>query len=108
MKTKEEIEQLAQNFYNKSTSNFEIYLFHIGFIDGYTQCQEDMQKDVEYWQGEFDHWHQQAMADISKVTRFEVIDEHGRAYTYPYCNVELSYQDDGRTLKVFIKPLKQD
>jgi hypothetical protein len=48
------------------------------------------------------------MADISKVTRFEVIDEHGRAYTYPYCKVELSYQDDGRTLKVFIKPLKQD
>ena len=42
MKTKEEIEQLAQNFYNKSTSNFEIYLFHIGFIDGYTQCQEDI------------------------------------------------------------------
>ena len=61
-----------------------------GFIQGYTQCQEDM-------------------ADISKVTRFEVIDEHGRAYTYPYCKVELSYQDDGRTLKVFIKPLnKQD
>jgi hypothetical protein len=21
----------------------------------------DMQKDVEYWQGEFEHWHQQAM-----------------------------------------------
>jgi hypothetical protein len=42
MKTKQEIEQLAQNFYNKSTSNFEIYLFHIGFIDGYTQCQEDI------------------------------------------------------------------
>jgi hypothetical protein len=41
MKTKEEIEQLAEKFHNKSTSNFEIYLFHIGFIDGYTQCQED-------------------------------------------------------------------
>ena len=43
------------------------------------------------------------------VTRFEVIDENGRAYTDYYCKVELSYQDDGRTLKVFIKPLnKQD
>lgn len=31
------------------------------FDKGYTQCQEDMAKDVEYWQGEFDHWHQQAM-----------------------------------------------
>ena len=47
--------------------------------------------------------------DNSKLTRFEVIDENGRAYTKRDCNVELSYQDDGRTLKVFIKPLnKQD
>ncbi len=42
MKTREEIEQLAEKFYNKSTSNFVIDIFHIGFIDGYTQCQEDM------------------------------------------------------------------
>ena len=48
-------------------------------------------------------------ADTSKVTRFEVIDENGRVYTSKDCKVELSYQDDGRTLKVFIKPLnKQD
>ena len=80
-----------------------------GFIDGYTQCQQDMQKDVEYWQGEFEHWHQQAMemADNSKVTRFEVIDLNGRAYTYYNCKVELSYQDDGRTLKVFINSLNK-
>lgn len=62
----------------------------IGFIDGYKQCQE-------------------YMADTSKVTRFEVIDENGRAYTKHNSNVELSYQDDGRTLKVFINSLnKQD
>jgi hypothetical protein len=43
------------------------------------------------------------------LTRFEVINEHGRAYTDYYCKVELSYQDDDRTLKVFIKPInKQD
>ena len=49
------------------------------------------------------------MADISKVTRFEVIDENGRVCTRHNCNVELSYQDDGRTLKVFINSLnKQD
>ena len=97
MKTKEEIEQLAKQLCNipidlvideeeRYYKNLEKY---DGIIQGYNQCQEDM-------------------ADISKVTRFEVIDEHGRAYTYPYCKVELSYQDDGRTLKVFIKPLKQD
>ena len=52
---------------------------------------------------------QKYMAKDQIVTRFEVIDENGRAYTEHYCNVELSYQDDGRTLKVFIKPLnKQD
>ena len=56
----------------------------------YKQCQEDMSK-------------------YQTVTRFEVIDENGRAYTDYYCNVELSYQDDGRTLKVFINSLnKQD
>lgn len=39
----------------------------------------------------------------SKITRVEVIDENGRAYTKHNCKIELSYQDDGRTLKVFIK-----
>ena len=62
----------------------------VGFIDGYEKCQQDMD-------------------DTSKVTRFEVIDTNGRVYQKWNCNVELSYQDDGRTLKVFIKPLnKQD
>jgi hypothetical protein len=47
--------------------------------------------------------------DTSKVTRLEVIDTNGRVYQKWNCNVELSYQDDGRTLKVFIKPInKQD
>jgi hypothetical protein len=49
------------------------------------------------------------MADNSKVTRFEVIDENGRVYTKHNCTIELSYQDDSRTLKVYIKQLnKQD
>ena len=64
--------------------------YTVAYKKGYTQCQEDM-------------------ADTSKVTRFEVIDTNGRVYQKWNCNVELSYQDDGRTLKVFIKPLnKQD
>jgi hypothetical protein len=49
------------------------------------------------------------MAKDQTLTRFEVIDEYGRAYSDHYCKVELSYQDDGRTLKVIIKRLnKQD
>lgn len=105
MKTKEEIEQLAANLANPNVCKTT------NWIEGYTQCQEDMAKDIEYWQGEFDHWHKQAMdmSDTSKVTRFEVINEYGRAHAGYYSKVELSYQDDGRTLKVFIKPLdKQD
>lgn len=78
MKTKQEIEQLAAKEY----WNFNIE--SRSFIKGYTQCQEDMLHD-------------------QTVTRFEVIDENGRVCTRHNCKVELSYQDDGRTLKVFIK-----
>jgi len=45
--------------------------------------------------------------DNSKVTRFEVIDENGRVYTKHNSKIELSYQDDGRTLKVFVTPLNK-
>jgi hypothetical protein len=41
------------------------------------------------------------------VTRFEVIDEQGRAYTRHGVDVRLSFQDDGRTLKVFIDKPKE-
>jgi len=85
MKTREEIEQLFKKYCNNVSSSERL-----AYIDGYTQCQEDMAKD-------------------QTLTRFEVIDEYGRAYSDHYCKVELSYQDDGRTLKVIIKRLnKQD
>jgi len=47
------------------------------------------------------------MSDTEKVTRFEVIDHtapegQGRVYAAQNVKVELSYQDDGRTLKVFV------
>jgi hypothetical protein len=43
-----------------------------------------------------------------KVTRFEVIDHRtglpqGRTIVATPCKIELSYQDQGRTLKVFVK-----
>lgn len=40
--------------------------------------------------------------DTAKVTRFEVITEEGRVYVRYGVNVDLSLQDDGRTLKVFL------
>jgi hypothetical protein len=51
------------------------------------------------------------MTDYStdKVTRVEVIDQYGRSYVAWDDNnkVELSLQDDGRTLKVFIVPREE-
>jgi len=41
--------------------------------------------------------------DENKITRFEVIDESGRVYVRHEVSVELSVQDGGKTLKVFIK-----
>ena len=38
MKSKEEIEQLADEQFEKGN----IYEYELGFIKGYTQCQEDM------------------------------------------------------------------
>lgn len=43
---------------------------------------------------------------LPKVTRLEVIDQTGRAYVIKNSEVELSYQDDARTLKIFVKPKK--
>jgi|688.fasta_scaffold1025042_2 hypothetical protein len=71
MKSKEEIinKWLEEDVYGEPLSELDLNEcgeiefkgLKSGFISGYNQCQEDMQKDVEYWQGEFDHWHQQAM-----------------------------------------------
>jgi hypothetical protein len=43
MKSKEEIEQLAESMYGKG----EIEDYEEGYVDGYTQCQEDM-ADMKY------------------------------------------------------------
>jgi hypothetical protein len=42
--------------------------------------------------------------DLSSVTRFEIIDNEGRSYVkYGIENIELTLQDDGSTLKIFLK-----
>jgi hypothetical protein len=40
--------------------------------------------------------------NIDKVTRFEVIDDSGRVLVRYGIKIELSFQDDDRTLKVFL------
>lgn len=54
---------------------------------------------------------QQEPDELDRVDRFEVIDDTGRAYVKGSIygspvKVELSYQDDGRTLKVFVTELQ--
>jgi len=44
-----------------------------------------------------------AIVEHPSLARIEVIDETGRAYVRRGVSVTLSYQDDGRTLKVFVK-----
>jgi hypothetical protein len=36
------------------------------------------------------------------VTRLEVIDKQGRVYSQWNCSIQLSYQDNGKTLKIFV------
>ena len=45
-----------------------------------------------------------AKIDTSKVTRLEIVDEQGRAFSSwnDQNKIELSLQDEGRTLKIFI------
>jgi hypothetical protein len=45
--------------------------------------------------------------DQGKVTRITLVDETGRVYERRDLIVELDYQDDGRTLKVFVRPRKE-
>ena len=46
--------------------------------------------------------------NTENITRFEVIDDSGRAYTSWNREIELSLQDDGKTLKVFIGKVKKN
>ena len=48
------------------------------------------------------------MNSYPKVTRVEVIDSRGRAYMeYNAADVQVSFQDDEKTLKVFLKNLNK-
>ncbi len=39
----------------------------------------------------------------NKITRVEVIDNNGRAYVnYDPCDVQIMYQDGGKTIKIFL------
>ena len=37
----------------------------------WNECQQDMAKDIEYWKGEFEHWHKQAMDMADKYNELK-------------------------------------
>lgn len=118
MKTKKEVEKLA-NAYSKigkdaGSPHRETVLEKIAFEKGYLRCQMDDIEEINRWQKAIKQQKLKIdslkvmISDLkttnSEVTRLEVIDEKGRVYTRHDCNIELSYQDNDKTLKVFIKP----
>jgi hypothetical protein len=52
---------------------------------------------------EFKKTHKEPDSKPTTPTRLEVIDGHGRRYVNMNCTFQFSYQDDGKTLKIFVK-----
>lgn len=49
-------------------------------------------------------WFAQHIMPFPEITRVEVIDSTGRAYAkWDVENVQMSIQDDGRTMKIFLR-----
>ena len=47
MKTKEEIDELYHKYWDEFSSKYDDNLHYYSFVEGYTQCQEDM-SDKKY------------------------------------------------------------
>ena len=87
---KETLEEVAENFWLNDDSMTDND--RISYVNGFGQGAK--------WQQEFN--------DTSQVTRVEVIQHsepyNGRAYTnYNAKDVEIQFQDRGKTLKIFLK-----
>lgn len=67
----------------------------ISYDDNYSSFEKGARWAFEYFKKKF----------LAKCTRVEVIDENGRSYVNWNENnkVEISMQDDDRTMKIFIK-----
>jgi hypothetical protein len=82
MKTQEEIEQLAEKEYPiKEDIYRDLWSENKAFIKGYTQCQEEMAKELE-----------QLREDIRKNTWYD-IDGYAQVNLYAINNNSLNKQD---------------
>ena len=62
------------------------------------------------WQGfESPHEHKVPAEVLGQPTRLEVIDADGRTYTnWKVKELQFSYQDNGKTLKIFVTEVQDD
>jgi len=70
-----------------------------------TKCRDnalEMPRKLARENVELNEESQQLFNKNKELTRLEVIDELGRVYVNNNCKMELSYQDEGRTLKIFV------
>ena len=62
------------------------------------------------WEGfESPHEHKVPTEALKQPTRLEVIDANGRTYTnWKVKELQFSYQDNGKTLKIFVTEVQND
>ena len=83
MKSKEEIEQLAESIYGKG----KVEDYEEGFIDGYTQCQEDMADKP------FNNFYLRLKSFVSNVQVNDPMSEEEKEMIIYVCNKQLNKQD---------------
>ena len=83
MKSKEEIEQLAESIYGKG----KVEDYEEGFIDGYTQCQEDMADKP------FNNFYLRLKSFVSNVKVNDPMSEEEKEMIIYVCNKQLNKQD---------------
>ncbi len=65
--------------------------------------QEALRRSRQQYEAEKELNERLSKRNFAKVTRVEVIDRDGRSYSNRSTHsIELSFQDDGRTLKLFL------
>jgi hypothetical protein len=85
MKTKEEIEQLADKAINKEGYTTDDFI--IGFEQGYTQCQEDMAEEP------FNNFYLRLKEFVSNVQVNDPMSEEEKEMIIYVCNKQLNKQD---------------
>jgi F0F1-type ATP synthase delta subunit len=86
MKTKEEIEQLANEWTNGIDESYKVLLKAV-YIKGYTQCQEDIIKEP------FNNFYSRLKKFVSNVKVNDMMSEEEKEMIICVCDKQLNKQD---------------